>query len=76
MEIRDRIKEFRRVRAGDLIPNKKNWRRHPKAQAEALKEILAQVGFADAVLAFAEKPSRRQKPLLVLIDGHLRREEV
>jgi hypothetical protein len=30
--IRDRIIELRRVRAGDLLPNPKNWRRHPDVQ--------------------------------------------
>jgi hypothetical protein len=29
MNIRDRIKELRRVRAGDLRPHPKNWRKHP-----------------------------------------------
>ena len=28
MQIRDRIKELRRVRAGDLKPHPKNWRVH------------------------------------------------
>jgi len=30
--IRDRIKDFRRVPASQLIPNQKNWRKHPKEQ--------------------------------------------
>jgi hypothetical protein len=51
MGIRDRIKELRRVKAKDLIPNSKNWRVHPKAQANALRGLLAEVGYADALLA-------------------------
>jgi hypothetical protein len=69
MRIRDRIKELRRVKAKDLLPNPKNWRRHPKAQAEALRGLLTEVGYADALLA-RELPGGK----LMLIDGHLRAE--
>ena len=69
IEIRDRIRELRRVRAKDLVPNPKNWRRHPKAQADALRGLLAEVGYADALLV-RELPDGR----LMLIDGHLRAE--
>src|SRR5271154_6643208 len=69
MEIRDRIKELRRVRASELIPNPRNWRKHPTAQAEALRAMLLGVGYADALIA-RELPDGR----LELIDGHLRAE--
>jgi DNA modification methylase len=69
MQIRDRVQELRRVRAGDLTPNPKNWRTHPKAQADALRGILAEVGYADALLA-RELPDGS----LMLVDGHLRAE--
>lgn len=69
MQVRDRIKELRRVTAKDLIPNPRNWRTHPKAQADALRGILAEVGIADALIA-RELPDGR----LMLIDGHLRAE--
>ncbi len=49
MKIRDRIKEFKRVPARDLEPNPKNWRTHPKAQGDALRGILADVGYVDAL---------------------------
>jgi len=49
-QIRDRIKELRRVRAGDLRPNPKNWRRHPQAQAAALDGLLREIGYADALV--------------------------
>ena len=45
MQIRDRIVELRRVRAKDLIPHPRNWRTHPKRQQEALRGILAEVGY-------------------------------
>lgn len=66
MTIRDRVKELRRVRAGDLIPNPKNWRTHSRKQADALKGVLAEIGYADALLA------RETESGLMLIDGHLR----
>jgi DNA modification methylase len=69
VQIRDRIKELRRAKARDLVSNPKNWRRHPRAQAEALRGLLADIGYADALLA-------RELPdgWLMLIDGHLRAE--
>ncbi len=67
-QIRDRIVGLRRVRADELLPNPKNWRRHPKAQAEALKGLLGEIGYADALLA------RETPEGLMLIDGHLRAE--
>jgi DNA modification methylase len=66
--LRDRIVGLRRVKAAELLPDPKNWRRHPPAQAKALRAVLAQVGLADACLV------RRTEAGLVLIDGHLRRE--
>ena len=69
MKIRDRIQEFRRVKAAELRPNPRNWRTHPPQQREALQGILAEIGYADALLA---------RPLpdgsLELLDGHLRAE--
>jgi hypothetical protein len=69
MTIRNRIKEHRRVRAGDLIPHEHNWRNHPDVQRDALQALYAEVGFARSLLAY-EQPDGR----LRLIDGHLRRE--
>ncbi len=69
IQIRDRVKELRRVRAGDLLSNPRNWRRHPKAQAAALRGLLQEIGYADALIA-RELPDGR----LMLIDGHLRAE--
>src|SRR4051812_8658307 len=69
MNIRDRVKELRRVRAGDLRPNPKNWRTHSKAQADALRGVLAEIGFASALLT-----RELSDGSLMLIDGHLRAE--
>ena len=69
MKIRDRIKELRRVRADQLRPHPKNWRTHPDAQRDALKGVLAEIGYADALIA-RELPDGS----LELIDGHLRAE--
>lgn len=69
MQIRDRIVDLRRVKASELRPNPRNWRTHPEAQQNALRGILAEVGYVDALLA-------RSLPdgTLELVDGHLRAE--
>jgi hypothetical protein len=69
MKIRNRIKELRMIKASELMPNPKNWRTHPKEQQDALRGILAEVGYADALLA-RELPDGS----LMLVDGHLRAE--
>ena len=64
----DRVVELRRVKASELKQNPMNWRRHPESQSAALEGMLADVGFADAVIA------RETKDGLELVDGHLRQE--
>ena len=66
--IRDRIKELRRVRAGELRAAPQNWRTHPPRQIAALQGALREIGYADALLA-RELPDGG----LELIDGHARR---
>ena len=68
-QIRDRIRELRRVPAGELRANPRNYRTHPEPQRAALRGILAEVGLADALLAY-DTPDG-----LTLVDGHLRLEE-
>src|SRR5213594_3793655 len=58
--VRDRVVELVRVRAGDLVANPGNWRRHPERQRAALRGLLRDVGYADALLA------RRDGEVLVL----------
>ncbi len=67
--VRDRIVDLRRVPASSLQPNPKNWRTHPKAQQNALRGLLADIGYADALIA-RELPDGSH----MLIDGHLRAE--
>lgn len=69
MRLRDRIKELRRVRAGDLLPHPSNWRTHPREQRDALRGVLAEIGYADA-LVVRETPAGLQ-----ILDGHCRAEE-
>jgi len=66
--IRDRVVALRRVKASDLIPSPHNWRTHPEAQRAAIRDVLAEIGYAGAALA------RETKAGPVLIDGHLRAE--
>lgn len=68
-QIRDRIRELRRVPATELRANPRNYRTHPEPQRAALRGILAEVGLADALLAY-DTPDG-----LTLVDGHLRLEE-
>jgi DNA modification methylase len=67
MKIRDRISELRRVSARELLPNPKNWRAHPQGQQDALRGLLAELGYCDAAIARRLDDGRLQ-----LIDGHLR----
>lgn len=71
MTIRNRIKELRRVPASSLLPNPKNWRMHPEKQHNAIREVLAEIGLANACIA-RELPDGS----LMLLDGHLRAEVI
>lgn len=65
--VRDRIRELRRVPAGSLKPNPRNWRKHPSDQRAAMRHVLNDLGYADALVA-RELPDGS----LELLDGHLR----
>jgi DNA modification methylase len=69
MSLRDRVVDFRRVPAAELLPNQRNWRKHPPAQRNALRGLLQDVGFAGAVLA-----RQGAEGQLILVDGHLRKD--
>ena len=69
MQIRDRIIGLRRVRASELRPSPANWRTHPAAQSDALRGLLAEIGYCDALIA-----RELEDGGLELIDGHLRAE--
>lgn len=69
--IRDRIKGLRWVKASELVPNPENWREHPDEQRALFREVLDRVGFAGAELT-VKLPDGR----LMLVDGHMRQEEM
>tara|TARA_B100001741_G_scaffold237233_1_gene198198 strand:+ start:1492 stop:2154 length:663 start_codon:yes stop_codon:yes gene_type:complete len=71
MKPRNRIIGLRNVKASELVANPKNWRKHPEHQRAALKGILDEVGMADACIATELHDGR-----LMLLDGHLRAEEL
>ena len=56
------------MKASELLPNPKNWRTHPTEQADALRGVLSEIGYADALIAYETDDG------LMLIDGHLRAE--
>ena len=64
---RDRIKELRRVKAADLIANEKNFREHDRRQEDAMIELLSEIGYADALVAYETTDG------LKLINGHMRK---
>ena len=68
LDIRDRIVEFTRIKASDLTPHPQNWRKHPKAQQDAMSGILKEVGYVDAIMV------REHEGGYQIIDGHLRAE--
>ena len=65
--VRDRIREFRTVRAGDLLPDPRNPALHGDRQVSDVRANLADLGNLD-VLKVVERPEG-----LVIVDGHLRR---
>ena len=65
--IKNRVKELRTVKASTLRPSPHNWRKHPEEQRSALKGVLAEIGYADALLV-----RECDDGALELIDGHLR----
>ena len=65
-----KILGLRWVPAKDLIPNRKNWRKHPEHQKAAIREAMQRLGgYCDALLA-----RELEDGTLELIDGHLRAE--
>tara|TARA_Y100000310_G_scaffold344164_1_gene455473 strand:- start:4752 stop:5435 length:684 start_codon:yes stop_codon:yes gene_type:complete len=72
-EIRDRIKEFRKITVGELKENPKNWRTHSDWQKSVFKSVMESVGFAGTIIAYE---SERNDNALTLIDGHMRIEEI
>lgn len=70
MDFRDRITELRRVPASELVVNPRNWRTHNEIQRRGLRSLVDKIGFAGAELVRVLPDGR-----LMLIDGHLRKDE-
>ena len=51
-DYRNRIKTLEYIDSRELTAHPGNWRKHPTAQAVALKGVLAEVGIAGALLAY------------------------
>jgi len=64
MQWRNRITRYAEVPPDSLLANPRNWRIHPQHQQEALRGVIAEVGYVDPVLV--------QEGTDVVIDGHLR----
>ena len=60
IEIRDRIRELRRVPASKLMPNLKNW--HPDKQKRAMRAVLQEIGYADA--QSNPRPEKARNPVV------------
>ena len=68
-DYRDRIKELRMVRAGDLVPHPLNWRLHTEQQRTFMSMLLTRIGYTGALMGRDMADGTVQ-----LIDGHLRAE--
>lgn len=62
--IRSAIVEERDVAIAELVPHPKNWRTHPRAQVEALRQVLDRVGWLQRVIV--------NRVTGHMLDGHLR----
>jgi len=67
--IRDRIEKLVRLKASSLRPHPQNWRKHPENQAQALRGVLNEIGFVDALLVRPVGDDQYE-----IVDGHLRAE--
>lgn len=65
-KLRNRIVDFQVVDPKTLVPNEKNWRRHPDAQRAALNGALNELGWVGVVTVNRTTGN--------LVDGHLRRD--
>ena len=68
---RNRVLALETHVAGDILDHPHQWRTHPKAQSDALRDVLEEVGVAGAMLVYR---SARAGGALVRIDGHGRKD--
>lgn len=72
-EIRNRIKEVRKVRFAEIANHPRNPKKHGEAQRKAFRGSIAELGFVSVPLAYV---SERNGGKLTWADGHLRGSEV
>ena len=70
-KVRDRVKEFARMKGDQFLTNEGNWRTHPEAQRDAFRSLASDIGIAGALTAYESKRFGG----LTLLDGHMRIEE-
>lgn len=68
-KFRNRVKEMKLMRAGDLLDHEDNWHLHPQFQNDALEGALEQHGIVDVLLAYWSE----QRDGYVLVNGHGRK---
>lgn len=71
-EIRKRIVKVVPMRLGDILPNPRNPKSHPKQQREALRGSVRELGFGTIPIAYT---SQRLGGKLAFGDGHMRGDE-
>lgn len=69
-EIRNRVKEVRKVRFGSVAAHPRNPKRHPDNQRDAFRGAVREIGFASVPVAYY------RGDVLTWCDGHLRGSEV
>jgi hypothetical protein len=68
-----RVKEFKEMNVKDLVVNPSNWRIHDETQRGAIRSAFDNVGFAGSIIAYE---SERNNNSIVVIDGHMRIDEI
>lgn len=66
---RNRVKELREVRAGEIMDHEGNWHVHPKFQTDATQGSLEEHGIVDVLIAYESE----RYGGLTLVDGHDRK---
>ncbi len=69
--MKNRVVGLEYVKAKDLVENEKNVKLHRKGQRDLFHKVLEKIGFAGAMVAYKNSEGK-----LVLVDGHMRVEEV
>ena len=66
-DFRDRIIDFKRVKASALVHNKQNWRVHSERQRNALEAVYDSIGVVSSLLVRPTADGNYE-----ILDGHLR----